>query len=88
MQSEKGGGNGKDISKDGPQNLGGGNLKRSSSSSDSESSSKIINEVADEINLLNKLQYPESNVNDSQHSQQEQLAAVLTSNNNSNSTKR
>ena len=80
MQSSKGGGNGKDMSKDGPQKLG--NLKRSSSSSDeSESSSKIINEVADEISLLNKLQYPESN--DDNDSQQEQLAAVLTSNNNS-----
>ena len=79
MQSEKGGGNGKDISKDGPQKLG--NLERSSSSSDeSESSSKIINEVADEISLLNKLQYPEGNDNDSQ---QEQLAAVLNNNNNS-----
>ena len=82
MQSSKGGGNGKDMSKDGPQKLG--NLKRSSSSSDeSESSSKIINEVADEISLLNKLQYPESNGDND--SQQEQLAAVLT-NNNDNST--
>jgi len=81
MQSEKGGGNGKDISKDSPNNLG--NLKRSSSSDESESSSKIINEVADEISLLNKLQYPEnSNDNDSQ---QEQLAAILTNDNN-NST--
>ena len=78
MQSK--GGKGKDISKDGPQKLG--NLERSSSSSDSESSSKIINEVADEISLQNKLQYPEGNDNDSQ---QEQLAAVLTNNNN-NST--
>ena len=79
MQSK--GGKGKDISKDGPQKLG--NLERSSSSSDSESSSKIINEVADEISLLNKLQYPEnSNDNDSQ---QEQLAAVLNNNNNSTS---
>ena len=77
MQSEKGGGNGKDISKDGPQKLG--NLKRSSSSDESESSSKIINEVADEISLLNKLQYPENSNNDND-SQQEQLAAVLTSN--------
>jgi len=79
MQSK--GGKGKDISKDSPNNLG--NLKRSSSSDESESSSKIINEVADEISLLNKLQYPEnSNDNDSQ---QEQLAAVLTNDNN-NST--
>jgi len=78
MQSK--GGKGKDISKDGPQKLG--NLERSSSSSDSESSSKIINEVADEISLLNKLQYPEGNDNDSQ---QEQLAAVLNNNNNSTS---
>ena len=81
MQSEKGGGNGKDISKDGLNKVG--NLKRSSSSDESESSSKIINEVADEISLLNKLEYPEnSNDNDSQ---QEQLAAVLTNDNN-NST--
>ena len=36
------------------------------------------------VSLLNKLQYPESNVNDS-HSQQEQLAAVLTNNNNATS---
>ena len=83
MQSSKGGGNGKDdISKDGPQKLG--NLKGSSSSDESESSSSnIINEVNDEISLLNKLQYPESN-NDND-SQQEQLAAVLTNNNNSTS---
>jgi len=78
MQSK--GGKGKDISKDSPKKLG--NLERSSSSSDSESSSKIINEVADEISLLNKLQYPEGNDNDSQ---QEQLAAVLNNNNNSTS---